>query len=144
MRALCGGVFLGGLSLAQMRKRLLARPPPWLGIWLAVVVALVLSGCEGPPRSAVTPESALLDQLGFIRGDRVGRATVEARLGVPGATYEGGLVVSYTLFYSQGRFSLDSGPAGSECYALMIQYSQDGLIARHSLVHQGSVACSKG
>ena len=86
-------------------------------------------------------DDATRHRLGFVGGERVERALVEARLGAPVNLYEGGRVVSYPVFLLDGRLQLR--PPG-ECFGLMIEYSQDGLVVRRALVKAGASACPKG
>jgi hypothetical protein len=110
---------------------------------LAAVVGLLsvaFVGCSGPARSALGPEDALTAELGFVRGGNVTRGMIEARLGAPTATYEGGRIVSYMVFDDKGRLSLTYG---GDCYAVMIEYASDAVVARHALIKSGSVRCRK-
>lgn len=104
----------------------------------AVAAIAGLLACGTEPRSTVSPDSALAAELGFIRGPRVARAMVEARLGAPEFSYESGRIVSYTLLDDKGRLSQTRG---FSCYALMIEYDRDGVIAHHALLRHASPRC---
>lgn len=98
---------------------------------LAVIAMLTaLTGCAAPRGPIDDP--AMTAKLGFIQAGASTRAEVEARLGPPKQTYEGGRVATYVVAERDGR--LTTGPSPGQVYTLVIEYAADGIIARRSLV----------
>lgn len=107
----------------------------------AAAVAFGLVACAAwTDREAVAPGSELGVQLGFIRDPGCRRGLVEARLGDPASTFEGGRIVAYAVYDTGGRLSLSGG---RDCYGLMIEYGDDGRVARFALIRHGSARCQK-
>lgn len=100
---------------------------------LVVIALALLAACAS--RGAVS-DPAVLAQLGFLNGPDVTRAYVEARLGLPSETFEGGSVTSYRLYMVNGRLTTFFDRAMSARYALLLHYDADGRLARHALARQ--------
>jgi hypothetical protein len=101
--------------------------------FLGLVAIAAVSACAS--RGAVDDPAAIA-QLGFLNGPDVTRAYVEARLGAPSTTYEGGAVASYTLFMKNDRLAttVDGNPGMiSGRYALLLHYDADGRLVRRAL-----------
>lgn len=125
-------------------------------IGLAIVVLLVLAGCGTPPRRGdAIDEPALHALVAFVGQPGTSRETVEARLGPPRSTYEGGRIVGYRFEFVakevKGASFLSSRPYDNLEYVwqsvppsakprdgplpqLMIEYDATGKVIRHGLI----------
>lgn len=111
---------------------------------LLVLSFVVLTACASDsPRVVVGDQEAIESELGFLRDVDTDRGMVLARLGPPTALFEGGRVVSYTVFFDLRTRRLSLSETLGGCFGLMIEYSPVGRIARHALVHHGSAQCPK-
>jgi hypothetical protein len=118
-------------------------------------LALSLLGCasDAERRGVVDDRSPLQTELGFMRDPAIRRQDIEARLGAPSASFEGGRIVSYAVRYDASRKRLGLVPeqehpskdvsGARNCYGLMIAYEADGRVMRYALVRQGSAHCPK-
>jgi hypothetical protein len=108
--------------------------------FLFAVVA-VLSACAGITRGVVE-DPKMTTQLAFLNGSNVSRASVEARLGAPSASYEGGTVVSYGLYtgtdtvYNDDLLKTTPNVWGPPRYALLLQYDPNGQLVRYVLIRR--------
>jgi len=104
---------------------------------LALLTALVLgalSACSTTVERVSDPNELKL--LGFLQGSAVTRKEIEARMGSPGATYENGRIVTYTLAKRGDRFEV--APAGPQShYTVVVVYRTDDTVERWSLVDTG-------
>lgn len=106
-----------------------------------IALAVALEACAlHPDREVIGAETELGAQLGFIRAPDARRELVEARLGGPASTFEGGRIVGYAVYADRGQLSLGGG---LDCYGLMIEYADDGHVVRHVLIRHGSAQCRK-
>jgi hypothetical protein len=100
---------------------------------LISVAILALSACAA---RGVVEEPETTAQLGFLNGPDVNRSYVEARLGAPAATYEGGTVVSYMLYMWKNRLSSLPESWMAAQYALLLLYDTDGRLVRRALTRR--------
>lgn len=124
------------------------------GVAVVMVAVLALAGCGTPPRrgdAIDVPELGAL--VAFVGEPGMSRDTIEARLGPPRSTFEGGLIVGYRFEYvarpAKGASFLSSRPYDNVEYAwqavppsnkphagpqLMIEYDAAGKVIRHGLI----------
>lgn len=96
---------------------------------LLLVLAVLLSGCATPPQGNVR----LLD---FLQDGQTTREAVYLQLGEPSGVYENGRILAYRLAEDEGGYLLllKSGPGWTGMYSLVLSFSAEGTLLRHSLV----------
>jgi hypothetical protein len=108
---------------------------------IAVALAVACTSIE-QSRSALPTDDPAMAQLGFLNEPGLTRDLVVARLGEPDALFEGGQIVGYDVYGGAKAMSRRPGP-GAYCFGLMVEYSADGVVARHALIRHGSARCRK-
>jgi len=95
--------------------------------WFTVSLAIALAGC-----STVTKvdEAQASHELGFLRVGQITRSEVVQRLGEPYQSYEGGRIVSYRLWESDGHLQVGAVPQ----FCLMLVYGGNDIVVRRSLI----------
>jgi hypothetical protein len=119
-----------------------------------MVAALTLAGCGTPPRRGdAIDEPALRALVAFVGEPGTSRETVEARLGPPRSSFDGGRIVGYRFEFvakeAKGASFLSSRPYDNLEYVwqavppsskphagpqLMIEYDSSGKVVRHGLI----------
>jgi hypothetical protein len=101
-----------------------------------VTLALFAAACAGRP---IRGQQALID---FIQDGVTTREELRSRLGDPGATYEGELVLTYRLGRDQGGYYLFRNKSDwlGVCSNLVLVLDDKGVLRKHSLVEVGSCA----
>lgn len=80
-------------------------------------------------------DAELLDQMGFLRTERVERSLVEGRLGAAQSVFEDGRLVIYRVYESRGRLTQTAAGADADrCFSLVIEYAGDARVQRRALV----------
>lgn len=114
-----------------------------------LVAAALVTGCgASPTRDQVQSPVGLPKFIAFLDEAATTRSTVEARLGKPVSSFEGGLVVSYRLgrvseplpaqwYSTQPDYDIKwaSVPGAPGSIQLMIEYDDHGKVVRHALAH---------
>jgi len=118
----------------KLATDLACRARPW-------AIAVVLGASLGLPAGCATrgavDDPALIAKLGFIRPGGANRAEVEARLGAPVQSFEGGRLVMYLVGErDDGRLSTIAGLPHGFAYTLFIEYAPDETIARRALLRR--------
>lgn len=120
---------------------------------VAIVATAVIAGCGTPPRrDQGVADEGLAEHLAFLRKPGVSRSAVEARLGPPQTTFEGGQVVGYrcwdtieTLPPQWGQVRPDEVRVWTTRqpdwdprpgHQLMIEYDAHGKVRRHTLLEK--------
>jgi hypothetical protein len=118
--------------LSGRRREQALQLGPWCGLFCAMWVSLVVSGCV---YRVPVADTALLDQLSLLDPGLVTRATVEAQLGPPAQSFEGGEISAYPVqVYDRHLVSQPLHAEARPRYWLMVQYGVDDVLVRRSLV----------
>lgn len=108
---------------------------------ISILCASALAACA----SFIAPvkDTAVLNQLGFLRSGTTSRGEILTRLGTPARLYEDGRILSYPVYRtSDGRLSVTASSAvttlgefsGGDRYTLILVFTSDGVLDRQSLV----------
>ncbi len=99
------------------------------------MLTIILAGACSSASVGPETDEALLAGLGYVRVGEVTRNEVEARLGPPQASYEGGRITSYMLTEDRWQLRLASADRSPK-FDLMLVYGDDGRLANRSLVRK--------
>jgi hypothetical protein len=97
-------------------------------------ICLAVTGAVAACSSTIAPvrDSKLLTSIDFAADGTTTRAELLNRFGQPQAQYEHGRVATYPLTSERDR--LRRADPGRASYILVLEYRDDGVVSRHSLV----------
>ena len=104
------------------------------GSIVALLATLLLASSCAQHAKAVAPE-IVNERLKFLRDGETTQREILDRLGDPSHSFERDHVVVYLVHEDYyGRLSLGSGNENDRLYHLVILFTGDGAVERHSLI----------
>jgi len=99
---------------------------------LAALMSSMLAACSTTVGPVSDPKE--LQWLEFLQASTVSRQEIERRMGLPGAAYENGRVVTYCVGRLGDQFWVIPGVGKCGDYTLVVVYRMDDTLDRWSLV----------